>query len=109
MKVEAVLGRSAVLAFVTMIGIGCSWVSPSVDSQYVALVKAQAVGGCRKMGDTTSKTLSKIVIVDRSEQKQTNELITLAKNQAAVMGGDTIVAKGAIAAGEQVFGVYDCH
>ncbi|HEY7774604.1 MAG TPA: DUF4156 domain-containing protein [Marinagarivorans sp.] len=86
----------------------CSWVSPSVDSQYVALVKAQAVAGCQKIGETTSKTLSKIVVVGRSEEKQSNELIMLAKNQAAVMQGDTIVAKGPAMDGEQVFSVYNC-
>lgn len=109
MKVKSVVSRTVIIVSSAVVGVACSWVSPSVDSQYVALVKAQAVGGCRKIGDTTSKTLSKIVVVGRSEQKQTNELITLAKNQAAVMGGDTIVAKGVIAAGEQVFSVYDCH
>ena len=86
----------------------CSWVSPSVDSQYVALVKAQAVGECQKIGETTSKTLSKIVVVGRSEEKQSNELITLAKNQAAVMQGNTIVANGPAMEGEQVFSVYHC-
>jgi hypothetical protein len=87
----------------------CSWVGPSVESQYVTLVKPQAVGDCEKIGETTSKTLSKIVVVGRSNEKQGNELITLAKNQAAVMGGDTIVAKGSVDKGEQTFTVFKCH
>ena len=108
MKLKSVVAHAVVLTAAATAS-GCSWVSPSVDSQYVALVKAQAVGGCSKIGETTSKTLSKIVVVGRSEDKQANELITLAKNQAAVMGGDTIVAKGQLTEGEQQFHVYDCH
>ncbi|WP_053979535.1 DUF4156 domain-containing protein [Marinagarivorans algicola] len=93
---------------VALIG-GCAWVSPNVDSQWVALVKPQAVASCRQIGETHSKTLTKVVVVGRSAQKQQNELITLAKNQAAVMSGDTIVAKGDMKDGEQTFKVYDCH
>ena len=88
---------------------GCAWVSPNVDSQWVALVKPQAALACKQIGETTSKTLTKVVLVGRSLEKQQNELITLAKNQAAVMSGDTIVAKGEVKDGEQTFKVYDCH
>lgn len=88
---------------------GCAWVSPNVDSQWVALVKPQAALACKQIGETTSKTLTKVVLVGRSLEKQQNELITLAKNQAAVMSGDTIVAKGEVKGGEQTFKVYDCH
>ncbi len=88
---------------------GCAWVSPNMDSQWVTLVKPQAIANCQQIGETRSKTLTKVVLVGRSAQKQQNELITLAKNQAAVMSGDTIVAKGDMKDGEQTFKVYDCH
>lgn len=97
------------LVFVGFSGVtACAWVAPNVDSQWVALVKPQAVMGCRQIGETTSKTVSKVVLVNRSDVKQQNELITLAKNQAAVMAGDTIVAKSPMQDGEQTFKVYDC-
>lgn len=86
----------------------CAWVSPNVDSHHVALVKPRAVTNCDPLGQTTSKTLSKIVVVKRNEEKQRNEAIILAKNQAVAMGGDTIVAKTGIEKGEQTFAVYRC-
>jgi acetylglutamate synthase len=101
MKVIALCGFVALLQ-------ACSFVSPNANSQYVALVKPNAVGNCKNMGETTVKTLSKVVIVPRSGDKQFNELLTLAKNQAVVMEGDTVVAKGAAVNGEQTFGVYRC-
>ena len=98
----------AIVLSLVLLG-GCAWVSPNVDSQWVALVKPQAVMNCKPIGETTSKTLTKVVLVGRSLEKQQNELITLAKNQAAVMNGDTIVAKGEVNNGEQTFKVFDCH
>lgn len=86
----------------------CAWISPDVNSHHVALVKPQAALNCDPVGHTTSKTLSKIVVVNRNLEKQRNEAIILAKNQAATMGGDTIVAKTALENGEQTFAVYRC-
>ena len=86
----------------------CSFVSPNANSQYVALVKPTGVGQCKKLGETTVKTLSKLVILPRAGDKQFNELVTLAKNEAVVMEDDSIVAKNAVVNGEQTFGVYRC-
>ncbi len=86
----------------------CAWVSPSQESQYIALIKPAAAGSCQKLGDTRVKTVAK-VLLSRSSEKVSNELIILAKKEAVVMGGDSIAAAGAIIDGEQVFGVYDCR
>lgn len=86
----------------------CAWVSPSQESQYVSLIKTDAVSSCKKLGDTRVKTVAK-VLLSRSSEKISNELITLAKKEAVVMGGDSIAASGSIIDGEQVFGVYDCR
>lgn len=87
---------------------GCSWVKPSAGSHWVSLVKPQAVTDCQKIGVTTSTTLNKVVGLKRSDDKKMNEWVTLAKNQAVVMGGDTIIAKGQPDKGEQQFEVYRC-
>ncbi len=87
----------------------CAWVKPSTDSQQVALVKPELVASCQRLGETSAKTLAKIVVINRSDRKLAHELVTLAKNQAAVMQGDAIVAETPIVAGEQTFGVYRCR
>jgi hypothetical protein len=46
--------------------------------------------------------------VERKPTKVANELATLARNEGALLGGDTVVAEGSVAEGRQVFGVYDC-
>lgn len=99
--------RALLLCPVILTG-ACAWVSPNVDSHHVALVKERAVANCDLLGQTTSKTLSKIVVVNRNEDKQRNEAIILAKNQAVALGGDTIVAKTPLQQGEQTFAVYRC-
>jgi hypothetical protein len=54
------------------------------------------------------QTLGKIVVVERGSQRLQDELLTLARNEAADLGGDTVVPESLIADGSQVFGVYRC-
>lgn len=94
----------------TLLALGaCSWVKPTTQSHQVVLAEQNQVVNCVKKGSTTSKTLSKITVVPRSNDKVFSELVMLAKNEAAILGGDTIVAEGTINAGSQVFGVYRCR
>lgn len=87
---------------------GCTWVKPHKDANTVALVKPTVVQNCQKMGRTTSKVPDRVGIFARGEGKVSDELITLAKNQALTMDGDTIVSETPISGGEQSFGVYKC-
>lgn len=99
---------TAVVAL-TLFSGACAWVKPAEDAHHVALVKPQAVMDCKKLGITTASTLNSIVGIQRKEAVKVNELVTLAKNEAAVMQGDTIVAKGPLDKGKQDFYVYRCH
>jgi hypothetical protein len=47
-------------------------------------------------------------ILARGDSKVRGELITLARNEAATMGGDSIVAESPAVQGRQTFGVYRC-
>ena len=87
----------------------CSWVRPTTPSHEVLLLTEDRVSDCQKLGSTTVKTLSKVVVVSRSDDKMHNELVTLAKNEAVVMGGDTVAPLSPADGGQQVFGVYDCR
>ncbi len=86
----------------------CTWVKPSVESQSVVLAQPSEVVECTKKGYTTSKTLSKITLIPRNEEKIFTELVMLAKNEAVILGGNTVVPEPAKEAGERTFAVYTC-
>ena len=87
---------------------GCTWVEPTKEAGEVLLVKAHNVQSCQRLGSTTATVKHEIGPVSRSDEKVRNELVTLAKNHAAVMGGDSIVATGPADGGSMNFDVYKC-
>ena len=97
------------LAGVVMLGAGCSWVKPKAGAESVALVKASHVSACKLLGNTTSQVKDSVGILKRRDKKVTEELISLAKNAAIGLGGDTIVAKGDSQDGSQQFNIYRCN
>ncbi len=86
----------------------CTWVKPDTLSAQVQVRKAAEVTQCKKKGSANVKTLSSVVLVPRSGKKVEEELQTLAKREAAVMGGNVIVADSLIEKGAQTYGVYHC-
>ena len=63
---------------------------------------------CTKLGSVSTMVKHKIGSFTRSEAKVDTELITLAQNRAAEMGGDTIAATGPAKEGRRPFAVYNC-
>ena len=88
--------------------LGCQWVKPTEQGKNVSLVKEAHVESCKKLGSTESNVADNVGIIRRGDKKIAKELIVLAKNQAAKMGGDTIVALNAAENGSQKFGIYTC-
>lgn len=86
----------------------CQWVKPTSGSESISLVKPGHAENCQKIGMTRSKVKDGLGVVKRKGSKVTQELVTLAKNEAVKLGGDTIVATGDIVEGEQEFDVYKC-
>jgi hypothetical protein len=86
----------------------CTWVEPTKEGSEVFLVKDFNVEGCKKLGSTTSYVKHKVGFVTRGEEKVNEELITLAKNKAAEMGGNSIVAQGPAKEGRMSFDIYKC-
>ncbi|MFL0799939.1 MAG: DUF4156 domain-containing protein [Agarilytica sp.] len=86
----------------------CQWVKPTEGADQVSLVKRAHILNCEKLGSTTSTVKEKVGIVKRKERKVVDELVTLAKNEAAGIGGDTIVANGTLQEGKQAFDIYRC-
>jgi hypothetical protein len=87
---------------------GCSFVKVTKEGETIRLMpSADQVTNCSKLGSTTSKVISK-VLLNRDPEKVANELAILARNQAAKMGGDTIAPISAVVDGERTFGIYQC-
>jgi hypothetical protein len=92
-------------------GTACSWVSLNGEGERVKLLEPnQLTGSCQKIGSASARTLSRIVFVARSEQKISDELAILARNEAGRLGGDTVVVvpSSLSVEGEQSFDVYRC-
>jgi hypothetical protein len=87
----------------------CAWVEPTKESLDVLLVKPGNVVDCDKLGTTYVTVTHKIGILTRDEEAVTDDLITVAKNKAAEMGGDSIVARGENEEGKMSFDVYECN
>ena len=100
--------KQFILAVLTLMVIGCNWVKETQDGSVVALVKPIHVAQCQKVGYTKSTVKSKVGIIERGERKVANELVTLAKNDAARRGGNSIVATSGIVDGTQTFDIYQC-
>jgi hypothetical protein len=87
---------------------GCTWVQLTAEGENVSLAGVDVIGNCERIGRATAKTLGKIVAVERGGGRLQEELLTLARNEAGRMGGNTVVPESLINDGEQDFGVYNC-
>ena len=87
----------------------CSWVKITESGKRVTLNYYEQVTNCQKLGYTRSVVLDKIGFFKRNARTMTEELVMLAQNEAALMGGNTIVARGPVKEGEMVFDVYWCQ
>ncbi len=101
--------KTTLLLALATLTTACTWVKPTARSHEVVLLNQDQIVNCVKKGSTTSKTVSKIAIVPRNNDKIFSELVMLAKNEAAILGGDSIVAEGRMEEGRQTFGVYRCR
>ena len=87
---------------------GCAWVELKPQGEPVRILTAAQVGKCKALGQVTASTAATIGFIARDKSSVQEEVNRLARNHAGGMGGDTVVAKGALADGEQTFGVYRC-
>lgn len=88
---------------------GCSWVSLSPDAESVEAVPIERVDGCRKIGESRVGVRDRVAAVQRTPGKVREELERLARNEAARLGGDRIVALGPVSEGSRTYAVYDCR
>jgi len=97
------------LTVAAALATGCTWVKPVEGSDQVELLTVKEVAACKKLGHTTSHVKNEVAGLTRNQETVSQELITLGKNQAVEMGGDTIVQSQPLRDGKVVFDIYKCN
>jgi hypothetical protein len=85
----------------------CSTLKLTEGGEKVRVLDPSEVSSCKNLGRTSTSTTSKVVF-DRPEETIAKELLIIARNSAASMGGDTVVPLTVIEDGQQTFVVYKC-
>lgn len=85
----------------------CTYVKVTDAGAQVRQASAEDVQNCRALGEVASATQDR-VLLKRPDGKVRQELIDLARNQAASMGANAIVPKAEHSEGNQVFIAYAC-
>jgi hypothetical protein len=100
------------LAFVfasAVLAAACSWVKTTPGGEQVREATAADVGGCVEVGTAAASTQATAAGVPRNKEVMRDEQVTLARNRAAQIGGDTIVQSGEPSGGTLSFIVYKCR
>ena len=101
------LGWIAALAAGTL--TACTWVEPDAAGRDVAVADPRVgLEHCRKLGEVTVSVKHSVAGIERNRLKVSDELESLARNEAATMRADTVQALAEPVDGEQRFGAYDC-
>ena len=103
--------KAAFLISVLLLGAlpaACTWVEPSISGKAVRVAYDGKVAGCRDVGTVAVTVTDKIAFYHRNEYKVADELETMARNEAASIPADTILARGEPKDGSQRFQAYVC-
>jgi hypothetical protein len=88
---------------------GCTWVALEPEGKRVRVVSsASNVEGCEAKGEITASVRDRIAFMDREPAKVADEVEALARNEAANLGADTILAQGDLADGARTYASYRC-
>ena len=102
--------RARVLTTVaaSLFGLSCTWVQLSGEGEDVYLVANAEVTDCERLGNTKGRVPHELLFVPRRQASVDRELETLARNEGAKLGGNTITPTRDLAPGEREFAVYRC-
>jgi Domain of unknown function (DUF4156) len=99
---------SLTLIAIAAVTSSCTWVKVSEQASNVAIANAANVRGCKYMSEINVSVPNKVGFIKRDSDKVTTELATMARNEAAQDGADTVVPTSEIENGRQSFNVYKC-
>lgn len=86
----------------------CSFVSLDPQARDIVVTETRSsLNSCKFLGDTNVSIWSHAETF-QSQKSVITQLDTLAKNEAATMGGTTILPKSEINNGQRTYGVYKC-
>ncbi|MBA2492638.1 MAG: DUF4156 domain-containing protein [Gammaproteobacteria bacterium] len=99
---------AAAYVAISFILAGCQFVPLTPGGEKARVLSAAEVQQCTKLGDTTASVKGDILGLKRQESVVSAELERLARNNAAAMGGDTVVPASDIIQGTQLYNIYKC-
>ena len=70
----------------------CQWVPLTPEGERVRVANAAEVAGCKDLGTVTGKSAITVGPLARNEARVAKEVEALARNEAATMGANAIVA-----------------
>ena len=88
---------------------GCTWVEPDAGGKAVQVAYGKNLSSCTSKGQITVSVKHKVGMYRRNDLKVRDELESLARNEAATMGANTIQSVDEPLNGEQRFGAFDCR
>lgn len=98
-----------VSALVLFAANACTWVQLEQSGAQVRVVAIDAsLSGCSFKGEITTTVTNRLAGIERNSIKVADELETLARNEAAGLGANTLRPKGPPVAGEQSFTAHQC-
>jgi hypothetical protein len=87
----------------------CQWVPLTPEGGKVRVANAAEVAGCKQLGTVTGKTTVTVGPLARNEAKVATEVEALARNEAATMGANAIVPKGALEWDQRTYVAFRCE
>lgn len=100
---------ASLVLMLPLFAAGCTWVEPDDAGKQVQVLYGKTLTSCTHKGDVTVSVKHKVGLYRRNELKVRDELESLARNEAARIGADSIQAVDEPLNGEQRFGAYDCR
>ena len=101
-------GTGFALALLLPVLSACTWVPLSDAGARVQLRSLDQARACEQKSRVTVSVKDKVAGLTRNEDKMRGELETLARNEAARVGGNAVVAESEPTDGRQVFLIYHC-
>jgi Domain of unknown function (DUF4156) len=100
--------RKWMMALLCVSVSACAWVKLTPGGEKVRVLDAAEVTTCKELGNAMVTTTAKVAGINRNEDQVEKELAQLARNAAADMGGDTVVAMNEVKEGKRRYAVYKC-
>lgn len=91
-----------------VLATACTWVDTKPGAERVVMIDRYQAESCQRLGTTSAKTTDNLWLYERDPVKVRTELVTLARNQAAAMGGNALVSDKEAENGQQSFVIYRC-